>query len=56
VEFEFDARKSENNKTKHGIDFVDAQAIWKSKHVLLHAREALEKRYSEKSATSTGQP
>lgn len=26
--FEFDAAKSAANKTKHGIDFVEAQAIW----------------------------
>ena len=28
MEFEFDANKSNNNKTKHGIDFAEAQAIW----------------------------
>jgi len=28
MEFEFDPRKSEVNKTKHGIDFVRAQALW----------------------------
>jgi uncharacterized DUF497 family protein len=28
MEFEFDPRKSAANKAKHGIDFVDAQAIW----------------------------
>ncbi|MCP5012556.1 MAG: BrnT family toxin [Aestuariibacter sp.] len=26
--FEFDARKSASNKTKHGVDFVEAQALW----------------------------
>ena len=26
--FEFDATKSESNRTKHGIDFVKAQALW----------------------------
>jgi len=26
--FEFDPKKSESNLEKHGIDFVDAQAIW----------------------------
>jgi hypothetical protein len=26
--FEFDLAKSDANKAKHGIDFVDAQAIW----------------------------
>jgi len=26
--FEFDSEKSENNKKKHGINFLDAQALW----------------------------
>ena len=26
--FEFDAAKSESNRTKHGIDFVLAQSLW----------------------------
>ena len=26
--FEFDSKKSESNKQKHGIDFHDAQALW----------------------------
>ncbi len=28
MEFEFDERKSTANKAKHGIDFVEAQALW----------------------------
>jgi len=28
MEFEFDERKSKANKAKHGIDFVEAQALW----------------------------
>jgi uncharacterized DUF497 family protein len=28
VEFEFDPAKSQANKEKHGIDFVDAQLLW----------------------------
>jgi uncharacterized DUF497 family protein len=28
MEFEFDRRKSQTNKKKHGIDFVQAQALW----------------------------
>ena len=43
--FEFDTRKSDSNKAKHGIDFVEVPALWKSKHVLLNAKDALEKRY-----------
>ena len=45
MEFEFDPRKSETNMAKHGIDFAEAQALWRSKHVLLGAKDALEKRY-----------
>ena len=26
--FEFDAAKSESNRTKHGIDFAEAQGLW----------------------------
>ena len=26
--FEFDASKSNSNRTKHGIDFVEAQGLW----------------------------
>ena len=28
MEFEFDPRKSEINKKKHGIDFIEAQLLW----------------------------
>jgi len=28
MEFEFDPNKSASNKHKHGIDFVEAQALW----------------------------
>ena len=28
MRFEFDAAKSAANKLKHGIDFVEAQALW----------------------------
>ena len=28
MEFEFDSKKSQSNKTKHGIDFLEAQALW----------------------------
>jgi uncharacterized DUF497 family protein len=28
MDFEFDRAKSTSNKKKHGIDFIDAQAIW----------------------------
>ena len=29
MKFEFDAQKSKVNKTKHGVDFVEAQTLWK---------------------------
>ena len=28
MEFEFDSDKSDHNKKKHGIDFLEAQALW----------------------------
>ena len=28
MDFEFDPEKSAGNKVKHGIDFVEAQALW----------------------------
>ena len=28
MDFEFDKRKSQVNEKKHGIDFVEAQALW----------------------------
>lgn len=28
MEFEFDPPKSQSNKTKHGIDLVEAQSLW----------------------------
>jgi uncharacterized DUF497 family protein len=28
MEFEFDPNKSAINKQKHGIDFIEAQALW----------------------------
>lgn len=45
VNFEFDPQKSKTNNSKHGIDFVGAQALWKSRHVLLPAKDASEKRF-----------
>ena len=28
MEFEFDPKKSDSNKQKHGIDFQEARALW----------------------------
>ena len=34
MQFEFDPGKSEQNKAKHGIDFVAAQALWEDVDLL----------------------
>lgn len=34
MEFEFDSKKSESNKRKHGIDFIKAQALWNDPDLL----------------------
>ena len=34
MEFEFDEHKSLSNRSKHGIDFVDAQALWSDDWIL----------------------
>ena len=34
MEFEFDEQKSRTNKSKHGIDFVEAQALWEDVDLL----------------------
>jgi uncharacterized DUF497 family protein len=34
MEFEFDPAKSAHNKDKHGIDFVQAQALWSDPELL----------------------
>ena len=35
--FDFDPRKSASNKAKHGIDFVEAQVLWKGRVVQIPA-------------------
>lgn len=46
VEFEFDERKSRANKVKHGIDFVEAQALWRDEDLLqVTARVEVEPRF-----------
>jgi uncharacterized protein len=45
-EFEFDRGKSVANKAKHGIDFVEVQALWKDqRHVEVPARTEDEPRF-----------
>ena len=46
MEFEFDARKSRESKKKHGIDFVEAQALWNDLDlVVIPARTSDELRF-----------
>ena len=45
MEFEFDPTKSAANKAKHGIDFVEAQALWEDPdYIERPARSATEPR------------
>ena len=34
MQFEFDPEKSSLNKVKHGIDFIEAQALWVDSNVV----------------------
>lgn len=34
MKFEFDERKSQSNKKKHGIDFTEAQELWDDPELL----------------------
>tara|TARA_R110002110_G_scaffold413729_1_gene641670 strand:- start:166187 stop:166450 length:264 start_codon:yes stop_codon:yes gene_type:complete len=44
--FEFDERKSNSNLEKHGMDFIDAQALWSDPDLLeVQARTGDEPRY-----------
>ena len=44
--FEFAERKSRLNKLKHGIDFVEAQAVWLDEALTeLRARSGIEPRF-----------
>jgi uncharacterized DUF497 family protein len=44
--FEFDARKSQANAARHGIDFLEAQALWADPDLLeIPARTIGEPRY-----------
>jgi uncharacterized DUF497 family protein len=44
-QFEFDPAKSERNRRKHGIDFVEAQEIWSdNKRLHTPARSVIEPR------------
>ena len=44
--FEFDTAKSESNRAKHGIDFVEAQGLWNDPMLLeIPAKTDDESRY-----------
>lgn len=44
--FEFDKQKSNTNKKKHGIDFIEAQALWQDeKRIEIPARTEDETRF-----------
>ena len=46
ISFEFDAKKSASNRTKHGIDFVEAQNLWSDPMLLeIEAKTDDEPRY-----------
>ncbi|KJF68419.1 BrnT family toxin [Rhizobium nepotum] len=46
MDFEFDLAKSESNKDKHGIDFIEAQALWlDEKRLVVPLETTSEERY-----------
>ena len=46
MQFEFDPRKSELNKHKHGINFAEAQQLWEDPNrLLIPARTSDEPRF-----------
>lgn len=47
MEFEFDPDKSASNKDKHGIDFIEAQALWRySRYLNVPAKSSDERRFA----------
>lgn len=46
MEFEFDSKKSQSNKKKHGMDFCQAQALWDDSDLIeIPARTSDEPRF-----------
>jgi len=44
--FEYDDKKSEVNKRKHGLDFIEAQELWKDSDIIqIKANSDIESRY-----------
>lgn len=46
MRFEFDPAKSQSNKEKHGIDFVEAQVLWFGSFFELKLKTTTESRYA----------
>lgn len=47
IEFEYDQAKSDSNLEKHGIDFTQAQKLWRDEQALIvPARTDVEPRYA----------
>jgi uncharacterized DUF497 family protein len=43
MDFEFDPVKSESNRKKHGVDFIEAQELWlDSRHLEIQAKQVLD--------------
>lgn len=42
MKFEYDENKSQINKEKHGIDFVDAQNLWQDENALIVAANIID--------------
>lgn len=46
MNFEFDPKKSDSNKNRHGIDFFEAQKLWNDLDLLeIHAKTTDEVRF-----------
>ena len=46
MEFEYDSKKSQSNKKKHGIDFFEAQVLWDDSDLIeIPARTSDEPRF-----------
>jgi uncharacterized DUF497 family protein len=54
MRFEFDPRKSANNKLKHGIDFIEAQSLWAVRAVVLKSDRSSEVRYARIATQADG--
>ena len=42
--FEFDPGKSDANRKKHGVDFIEAQKLWQGPYIEIPARDEAERR------------